>query len=159
MRKSLAFIVTLAALAFLASGAQALTKLTQQQVSTVCNGNTTYCEKKCGSNGEHTCGFGCGPKGCSGQCLTCPGSTSKTASRAVDSAVKGLTISSPRGTKTDLTVKTSGGTTKAKETSAAGPPKAGLLDSGASASKTGGSKTGTKAQTTTDPLKTTTPTR
>jgi hypothetical protein len=64
---------------------------------------------------------------------------------------------SPRGT-TDLTVKTSGGTTKAKETSAAGPPKAGLLDGGASASKTSGSSK-TKTQTTTDPLKTTTTTR
>ena len=148
MRKSLAFVVALVALAFLGSGAHALTKLTQKQVSTVCNGNTTYCEKKCGSNGEHTCGFGCGPKGCSGQCLTCPGSTSKTASRAVDSTVKGTAITSPRGTGLD--------STKPKAASVtAGPPKAGLLNDGSTASTSkSNSKTKTTTTTTTAPVST-----
>jgi hypothetical protein len=75
MRKSLMIVLTLVAFAFVASDAGAgkvTVTLTKDQVNNVC-GNTTYCEKPCGPNKEYTCGFGCGSKGCSGECLTCPG--------------------------------------------------------------------------------------
>jgi hypothetical protein len=80
MRKFLVVVLTLGAFALAASAAGAKTvyvPLTKGQVATVC-GEKSYCEKSCGLNGEYTCGFGCGTKGCSGVCLTCPGA--KTAS-------------------------------------------------------------------------------
>lgn len=85
MRKSLAFILTLVALAFVATGANATVKLTQQQVKDQCGGKTdglgySYCQKSCG--GGNTCEFGCGPKGCGGTCLTC-----KSASRASSNSI------------------------------------------------------------------------
>jgi opacity protein-like surface antigen len=61
----------LGALAFATSAAGARTgiggnvPLTSGQVHTVCSGKD-FCEKSCGLNGEYTCGFGCGSKGCSG---------------------------------------------------------------------------------------------
>ena len=138
--------VALFAVSAFGSGAQALTKLTKQQVSTVCDGKS-YCEKKCGANGEHTCGFGCGPKSCSGQCLTCPGSTSQTATRAADSVVK-TAISSSRA------IGLESNSLKPKATSiTAGPPKAGLVSDTSSASmKTGSAKNKSLTDKTTTPL-------
>jgi hypothetical protein len=78
MRKFLVVVAfALGALAFAASAAGAKSgiggyvPLTKEQVATVC-GDKSFCEKSCGLNGEYTCGFGCGSKGCSGSCLTCP---------------------------------------------------------------------------------------
>ena len=80
MRKILILIaVTLGAFAFAASAAGAKpigiggnVSLTKDQVATVCGEGKSYFEKSCGLNGEYTCGFGCGPSGCSGSCTTCP---------------------------------------------------------------------------------------
>jgi hypothetical protein len=69
MRKSIMFIVGLAALAA-PQAAEAAVKLTQQQVQTVCNGKSV-CSKDCGLNGEHHCIFACNKTGCSGTCQTC----------------------------------------------------------------------------------------
>ena len=54
-----------------ASAKQVTVVLSKSQVSSVC-GNKSYCEKSCGTNGQYTCTFGCGTKGCSGQCANCP---------------------------------------------------------------------------------------
>ena len=78
MHKSL-LLLTFLCLAFSATNSSQLVArtgiggnvpLTKEQVSTVCGGKD-YCEKSCGLNGEHTCDFGCGPKGCSGSCTNC----------------------------------------------------------------------------------------
>ena len=150
MRKSLAFIVALVVLAFVGSGAQATTKLTLKQVTAVCDGNQ-YCEKKCGANGEHKCSFGCGTKGCTGECLTCGGNKTKAAGGAVDSTIKALGLSSPRDKKTEASVRQSSATIRPETQKTPGPPKPGLLDnSGSSASKSGSSgKTGGKNLTST----------
>jgi hypothetical protein len=94
MRKSLMILLALGAVALFAvdSGAKELKPvvLTKDQVNTVC-GNTTYCEKKCGLNGEHTCTFGCGPKSCSGMCKDCASRTvSVSTVRNVVRGVKGV---------------------------------------------------------------------
>jgi hypothetical protein len=91
VRTLIAIIVTLTAITFAATPGRAadrvIVKLSKSQVATVC-GNTTYCEKKCGLNGEYTCGFGCGAKSCSGSRLTCPTGTSRTAGgKVIRSAV------------------------------------------------------------------------
>ncbi len=80
MRKFLILIaVTLGAFAFAASAAGAKpigiggsVSLTKDQVATVCGEGKNYCQKSCGLNGEYTCEFGCGSKGCGGTCVTCP---------------------------------------------------------------------------------------
>jgi len=77
MRKYLAFIGLLAAAALLPGVAAAkdiAVSLTKSQVATVCNG-AMYCEKSCGLNGQNTCTFGCGSKGCSGMCSNCAART------------------------------------------------------------------------------------
>lgn len=81
-------VLTLGAFAFVASGAGAKTisvSLTHGQVATVCNGKS-YCEVSCGLNKEYTCTFGCGTKGCSGECSTCPKRTIGV--RAIGTIVK-----------------------------------------------------------------------
>jgi len=77
MRKFLALVAfALGALAFAASavgaksGIGGTVPLTSGQVHTVCNGKD-YCQKSCGLNGEHSCEFGCGSKGCGGTCDDC----------------------------------------------------------------------------------------
>ena len=67
----LTFAVTNSAQVAARSGIGGNVSLTKEQVATVC-GDKNYCEKSCGLNGEYTCGFGCGSKGCSGSCLNCP---------------------------------------------------------------------------------------
>ena len=86
MRKSLMIVLTFGALTFVASEAAAKKisfSLTSGQVSTVCNGKS-YCEVSCGLNKEYTCTFGCGTKGCSGECSTCP--TRTVGRRSIDLA-------------------------------------------------------------------------
>jgi hypothetical protein len=74
MRKSLLTILTLGAFALVAYDAKAdriLVPVTGSQVDAVCNGKS-FCEVSCGLNKEYKCDFGCGPKSCSGMCVTCP---------------------------------------------------------------------------------------
>ena len=70
MRKSIMFIIGLAAFAMALQGAEAAVKLTQAKVQSVCNGKNS-CVKDCGLNGEHTCTFVCWQGVCSGACSTC----------------------------------------------------------------------------------------
>jgi hypothetical protein len=117
MRKLLMIVVMLGIFAFAPSNVGAATvvvTLTKEQVSNVCNGNTTFCTKPCGS---YSCDYGCGTKGCSGTCTNCPGTASKTittnairsnltgGAKALSSSGGGSTPSQG-GTKTPLTTTT-----------------------------------------------------
>src|SRR5262249_3685524 len=91
MLRFIAFVATIVAFALAADGARAK-DLTKNQVATVCGQDVNYCEKKCGLNGEYTWGFGCGSKGCSGQCLTCP---SRISTGAINAIVTGTMSNAP----------------------------------------------------------------
>jgi hypothetical protein len=87
MRKSLLIILTLGAFALVANDAGAArisVSLTRGQVANVCNGKS-FCEVSCGLDKQYTCTFGCGSKGCSGECQTCPART--TGVRAIRTIV------------------------------------------------------------------------
>jgi hypothetical protein len=115
MRKPLIIVLMLGALAFLASDARAVdVSLTKDQVNNVCNGKD-YCQKPCGLNGEHTCEFGCGSKGCAGNCRDCGANASRLS--VIQPLVLGVT-----GAKTSLSP---GGPADPKSKAGLGPVNVG----------------------------------
>jgi hypothetical protein len=79
MSKLLMFIVGLAAFVLVPHAVVAATKLTSQQVETVCGNKikmettgVSGCQKACGPNKEYSCDFACYKGGCWGDCVTCP---------------------------------------------------------------------------------------
>ena len=142
MKKFAVLIVALGTLP-LASIQASATKLTQQQVKTVCGskfdsatvGSTTRsgCDKKCGSHGEHTCSFNCcsGPgciqEGCDGSILWI---------KAGDKKIKGKL---PAATLIEI---------KRMTASPARPPSAGLLDAGTGLGRNGPAAAGSAAPST-----------
>jgi hypothetical protein len=85
MRKRVMFIVGLAAFVLLPHEVAAATKLTSQQVESVCGkklkteaSGVSGCRKDCGLNSEHSCDFACYKGGCWGDCVTCPRGEKRT---------------------------------------------------------------------------------
>ena len=58
--------------------------LKKSQINIVCGG-MEQCQKDCGLNARYTCSFGCGPQGCSGQCLNC--TSRRVSARTVQTVV------------------------------------------------------------------------
>jgi len=90
MRKSLMIVLTVGALACVASVAAAKEfriALSDAQFSSVC-GNPVGCAKSCA---QYQCNFGCDDQGCYGKCTNCP--TRQIGIRSIRTAIRAGALS------------------------------------------------------------------